>query len=66
MKKIETLEYIKKERGFIPYVSLFDMFGNDDDIPQHLIDMSIKMDEKSHLIIGGESLIDLIDNIKKK
>jgi len=66
MKKTETLEYIKKERGFIPYVSLFDMFGNDDDIPQHLIDMSIKKDEKNHLIIGGEELINLINDIKKK
>ena len=42
MKKIETFEYIKKEKGFVPYTFLFDMIDDKDEIPKYLIDMSVK------------------------
>jgi len=64
MNKLETLDYIKEKKGFVPYVTLFDMFDNDDEIPQHLIDMSIKKNENTNFLIGNEKLVNLFKNIK--
>ena len=37
MKKKDALAYIKSEKGFIPYVGIFEIYGDDDDVPKELI-----------------------------
>jgi hypothetical protein len=42
MKKIEALNYIRLHKGYIPYIGIFDIYNDEDEIPQELIDLSIK------------------------
>lgn len=45
MKKIEALNYIKLHKGYIPYIGIFDIYNDEDVIPQELINLSIEDDE---------------------
>ena len=45
MKKIEALNYIKLHRGYIQYIGIFDIYNDEDVIPQELINLSIQNDE---------------------
>jgi hypothetical protein len=45
MKKIEALNYIKLHKGYIPYVGIFDIYNDEDEIPQELINLSIQYDK---------------------
>ena len=42
MKKIEALNYIKLHKGYIPYIGIFDIYNDEDVIPQELINLSIE------------------------
>ena len=39
MKKQEALKYIREKKGFVPYVELFKIYNEDEDIPQEIIDI---------------------------
>lgn len=45
MKKIEALNYIKLHKGYIPYIGIFDIYNDEDVIPQELINLSIQNDK---------------------
>lgn len=45
MNKNEALNYIRLCKGYIPYVTLFEIYNDDDIIPQELIDISIREDK---------------------
>jgi hypothetical protein len=55
MKKKEALSYIRKYKGYVPYIQLFEMF-DDDDIPQMSIDLECEEDKPrcNHLILNKE------------
>lgn len=58
MFKKEALEYIKSKKGYVPYSSIFEIFEDTDQIPQELIEISIKEDSpKGAYLIGGIELI---------
>lgn len=40
MKKKEALEYITKKMGYVPYIGLFEIYSDEDEIPHELIYMS--------------------------
>ena len=66
MRKIEALNYIRLHKGYIPYVGIFEIFNNDDEIPNELIDLSIKEDKsKENLIICSAELSEQLNKIKK-
>lgn len=65
MKKTEALNYIILHKGYVPYIGIFDIFNDDDEIPQELIDLSIKSDGpvKNYIICGAE-LAEQLKNLK--
>jgi phosphoribosylaminoimidazole-succinocarboxamide synthase len=64
MKKSEALEYIRSKKGYVPYVGLFDIFEEDDEIPQELINVSTKEETiPSTYIMGSPSLIAKIEKM---
>jgi hypothetical protein len=56
MKKKDALAYIKSEKGFIPYVGIFEIYGDDDDVPKELINYTMKNEKApaSFLICSAE------------
>jgi hypothetical protein len=65
MKKKEALDFIRKEKGYIPYLSLFEMFNENDNIPEQLISLECKKDEsKANFIIGSKLLCEQLKNLK--
>jgi hypothetical protein len=65
MKKIEALNYIRLHKGYVPYIGIFDIYGDEDEIPQELIDLSIKEDKpKENFIICGAELAEQLKNLK--
>lgn len=42
MKKQEALEFIKNRKGFVEWAMLYDIYDDDDEIPQGLINMQFK------------------------
>jgi len=44
MKKQEALAYIRREKGYVLYIMMFDIYEDVDIIPEELIRMSIKPD----------------------
>ena len=44
MKKQEALEYIRKHKGHVPYITLFELYEDNDEIPDELIDVEIRKD----------------------
>ena len=68
MKKQEALKYIKEQRGFVPYISMFELWNDEDSIPQELIDLSCKPEKlKNNWIICNAKVaeeLNKINNIK--
>lgn len=66
MKKKEALSYIRKHKGYVPYVAMFELYQDDDDIPDGLINMEIEKDPPapgSFLICSAE-LAEQLNEIK--
>lgn len=67
MKKQEAINYIRKKMGFVPYVGLFDIYSDDDNIPQELIDVecnkSMNSKENGNFIICNEVLANVLNNL---
>ena len=55
MKKKKALEFIRNKKGFIPYVTLFEIYNDEDEIPKKLIEDSCKKDEPrgNFMIVSG-------------
>ena len=67
MKKQEALNYIREKRGFVPYVALFEIFEDNDEIPQALIDAECREDKpQGNFIIGSAKLVEYINKLNNK
>ena len=65
MKKIEALNYIRLHKGYVPYIGIFEIYNDEDEIPQELIDLSIKEDKpKENFIICSSELAKQLKNLK--
>ncbi len=65
MKKIEALNYIRLHKGYVPYIVIFEIYNDEDEIPQELIDLSIKEDKpKENFIICSAELAEQLKNLK--
>ena len=61
MNKKEALNYIRKKRGFIPYVTIFEIYSDDDEIPKEFIDMSCEeIKPNGNFIICSPQLADIL------
>ena len=66
MRKIEALNYIRKHKGYVPYIGIFEIYNDNDEIPQGLIDLSIKESKtKENLIVCSEKTAKLIEDYQK-
>lgn len=45
MKK-EALNYIRLCKGYVPYIGIFDIYNDEDEIPQYLIELSLYVMQK--------------------
>ncbi len=62
MKKKEAMNYIRERKGYIPYVALFEIYSDDDEIPQMLIDLECSEDKQREQYVmcgalGAEAFI---------
>jgi hypothetical protein len=48
MKKEEAKKYIREKRRFVPYIQLFDIYSDDEDIPMNEIESLFLQEEKSY------------------
>jgi hypothetical protein len=65
MKKIEALNYIRLHKGYVPYIGIFEIYNDEDEIPQELIDLSIKEDKpRGNFIICSSELAEQLKNLK--
>jgi hypothetical protein len=65
MKKIEALNYIRLHKGYVPYIGIFEIYNDEDEIPQELIDLSIKEDKpRGNFIICSVELAEQLKNLK--
>ena len=65
MKKKEALNYIKSHKGYIPYIGIFEIYNDEDEIPQELINLSIKEDKpKGDFMICSAELSEQLKNLK--
>ena len=65
MKKKEAMNFIRKQKGYIPYISLFELYGDDDEIPQELINIECKKELlKSNFMICSAELAEQINKLK--
>lgn len=65
MNKVDTLNYIKEKKGWIPYKMIFNIFSDDDEIPPKLIEMSINDTDNNRtpLIITSSQIADELNKI---
>jgi hypothetical protein len=65
MKKIEALNYIRLHKGYVPYIEIFEIYNDEDEMPQELIDLSIKEDKpRENFIICSAELAEQLKNLK--
>jgi len=66
MKKQKALNHIKSLMGYVPHSKIFEVFNDEDEIPQELIELSIQPIEPKEIVIYcNDKLADLIkDSIK--
>ena len=63
MTKSDAITYLRKQKGFVPFEQLFDIFSYSDEIPQKLIDMAMKEDVSTKYDLGSEILINKLKDI---
>jgi hypothetical protein len=65
MKKIEALNFIRLHKGYVPYIGIFEIYNDEDEIPQELIDLSIKEDKpEENFIVCSAELAEQLKNLK--
>ena len=63
MKKKEAMELIRKRRGFVPYVAMFETYCDDDEIPAELIERECVRDRpNADFIVCGAALAAKLKN----
>lgn len=65
MKKQEALEYIRKHKGYVPYITLFEIYDDDDEIPEELVNLEIRKESfaPGGFMICGAELKKQLDKI---
>jgi len=63
MKKQEALNHIRKHKGFVPYVIMFDLYKDDDEIPTELIDLFCADEPDRNFIICSPQLAEALNTI---
>ena len=64
MKKNEALNYIRARKGYVPYVGLFDLWNGDDEIPENVIELSIKEDRPvGREVMGSVKFIEQFERV---
>lgn len=67
MKKQEALSHIRKKVGYVPSVMIFEIYSDEDEIPQGLIDMSIRdAKPRRQVIYGGVKFFNELEKAFKK
>jgi len=65
MKKQEALNHIRNIKGYIPYVDIFSLYNNDDEIPDELINISVKGNEQyGNFMITNSKLAEILIDVK--
>lgn len=65
MKKKEALNYIRLNKGYVSYIGIFETYNDEDEIPQELIDLSIKEDKpRANFMICSAELAEQLKNLK--
>ena len=65
MKKQEAFNYIRLCKGYVPYISCFEIYNDQDEIPQELIDLSINEHKPSgDFMICSAELAEQLKNFK--
>lgn len=65
MKKNEALKFITEKKGYVPYITLFEIYGEDDEIPQGLIDLEVKEDRTPcNFMICNAEVARVLNDIK--
>ena len=64
MNKQQAFEYIRKKIGFVPYVGVFDIFNETEDIPSELIQLSIvPLKPHGNFIITSSKVSDVLKDL---
>jgi len=67
LKKKEALDFIREKKGYVPYIGIFDIYGDDDDVPQELIDIECREDPSTrhNFMICSAALADELNKISR-
>jgi len=52
MNKKEALKLIKEKKGYIPFVQIFEIYSDTDEIPQYLIDMECNEESPRKIVFA--------------
>ena len=64
MNKQQAFEYIRKKIGFVPYITIFEIYDNEEEIPQELINLSIApIKPRENFIITSSQVADNLNKI---
>lgn len=66
MNKKEAFKLIRQQKGYIPYVQIFDLFVDNEEIPQELITISMQKEQANGEIILTPKLAELLKKKQKK
>ena len=66
MKKQEALNFIRQVKGFIPYITLFEIYNDNDEIPIELIELECKKEDypRNNFMICNAQLAEQLKDIK--
>lgn len=65
MKKADALAYIRLHKGYVPYIGIFEIYNDEDEISKELIELSIKNDKSSgNLLICCAPLAEFLRTLK--
>lgn len=64
MKKNEALNFIRTRKGYVPYIGFFGIWNDDDEIPENVIELSIKEDRPvGREVMGSAKFIEQIERV---
>jgi hypothetical protein len=66
MKKQEAIEFIRKEKGFVPYITLFELYDDNDEIPQDFINIITYEYKPSNFMICSAEIAKRLNNLKNE
>lgn len=64
MLKKDALKYIRSVKGYVPCVGIFDIYDDEDEIPQTLIDLCLRPEKcRSNFVFCGVELAEMIEKV---